>query len=226
MPINTNTWNRIRYTLYEPFYDLAAGWFTKQRRRSIALLALKPSEKMLIVGAGTGLDLEFLPKDLFIAANDITPAMVHHLARRARRLGLEVEARVMDGQNLQYGPETFDVAILHLILAIIPDPVRCIREVERVLKKGGRAIIFDKFLPDDRTPSWGRKILNLFTNAVATDINRKLGPILKATSLKIVHEEPAGLGGLLKIVLVRKENQGSRIPGFKGSRGITSMPFT
>ena len=137
MPINTNSWNRIRYTLYEPFYDLVAGWFIKQRRRSIALLALKPSEKVLIVGAGTGLDLEFLPRDLFIAANDLTPAMVHQLARRARRLGLEVEARVMDGQNLQYGPEIFDVAILHLILAILPDPVRCIQEVERVLKKGG-----------------------------------------------------------------------------------------
>ncbi|MGC1403240.1 MAG: methyltransferase domain-containing protein [Thermodesulfobacteriota bacterium] len=210
MPINTNTWNRIRYTLYEPFYDLAAGWFTKQRRRSIALLDLKPSEKVLIVGAGTGLDLEFLPKDLFIAANDITPAMVHQLDRRVRRLGLEVEARVMDGQNLRYGPETFDVAILHLILAILPDPVRCIQEVERVLKKGGRAVIFDKFLPDDQTPSLGRKILNLFTNALATNINRKLGPILKATSLKIVHEEPAGLGGLLKIVLVRKENRVQR----------------
>ncbi len=205
MPINTNTWNRIRFTLYEPFYDLVARWFTKQRRRSIALLALKPSERVLIVGAGTGLDLEFLPKDLFIAANDITPAMVHQLARRAKRLGLEVEARVMDGQSLQYGQETFDVAILHLILAIIPDPVRCIQEVERVLKKGGRAVILDKFLPDDRTPSWGRKFLNLFASVIATNITRQLGPILRPTSLKIVHEEPAGFGGLFKIVLVKKE---------------------
>jgi len=38
------------------------------------------------------LDLEFLPKDVIIEANDITPAMVHHLARRAKGLGLKVKA--------------------------------------------------------------------------------------------------------------------------------------
>ena len=83
MKINTNTWNRIRYTLYAPFYDLAARWFAGQRRRSIALLDLKPDERVLLVGAGTGLDLEFLPKNVIIEANDISPAMVHHMTRRA-----------------------------------------------------------------------------------------------------------------------------------------------
>lgn len=205
MKINTNTWNRIRYTLYEPFYDLAARWFAVQRRRSIELLALKPNERVLLIGAGTGLDLEFLPKDVFIEANDITPAMVYHLAHRAGELGIKVKSEVMDGQDLRYDPETFDAVILHLIMAIIPDPILCIQEVERVLKKGGRAVIFDKFLPDDRKPSWVRMVVNLFSNLIATNINRQLGPILKTTSLGIVHEEPAGFGGFLKIVLVKKE---------------------
>lgn len=205
MTINTNAWNRIRYTLYAPFYDLIARWFVKQRIRSIELLDLKPEEKVLLVGAGTGLDLEYLPKDVFIEANDVTPAMVYHLARRAERLGLKVKAAVMDGQDLHYDPESFDAIILHLILAIIPDPIACIQEVERVLKKGGRVVIFDKFLSDDQQPSWGRKFLNLFAKVIATDINRRLGPILRASSLKIVHKEPAGFGGFFKIVLVKKE---------------------
>ncbi|MBI5605865.1 MAG: methyltransferase domain-containing protein [Deltaproteobacteria bacterium] len=204
MRINTNTWNRIRYSLYAPFYDLAARWFAAQRRRSIELLDLKSEERVLIVGAGTGLDLEFLPNDISIEANDITSAMVQQLARRANRLGLKVKAEVMDGQNLQYDPESFDAVILHLVLAIIPDPIRCIQEVERVLKKEGRAVIFDKFLPDNQKPSWGRKLLNLFTNVIATNITRQLGPILDSTTLKIVYEEPAGFGGFIKIVLVRK----------------------
>lgn len=204
MSINTNNWNRIRYSFYAPFYDLAARWFAAQRRRSIELLDLKSEERVLIVGAGTGLDLEFLPKVISIEANDITPAMVQQLARRAKRLGLKIKAEVMDGQNLQYDPESFDAVILHLVLAIIPDPIRCIQEVERVLKKGGRAVIFDKFLPDNQKPSWGRKLLNLFTNVIATNISRQLGPILDSTTLKIVLEEPAGFGGFIKIVLVRK----------------------
>jgi phosphatidylethanolamine/phosphatidyl-N-methylethanolamine N-methyltransferase len=226
MKINTNTWNRIRYTLYAPFYDLAARWFAGQRRRSIALLDLKPDERVLLVGAGTGLDLEFLPKNVIIEANDISPAMVHHMTRRAGKLGMKVRAEVMDGQDLQCDPESFDAVILHIILAIIPDPVRCIQEVERVLKKGGRAAIFDKFLPDDRKPSWMRMVFNLFANLIATNINRQLGPILKTTSLKIVHEEPAGFGGFFKIVLIKKEffriplTGGQCLPGGFGDFGI------
>lgn len=204
MPINTNTWNRIRYTIYQPFYDLIGKWFADQRRRSLEILNLCPQEKVLLVGAGTGLDFDFLPKNVFITATDITPAMVQQSVVRAERLGLEVTALVMDGQNLQFDAESVDAVILHLILAIVPDPVRCLQEVERVLKKGGRAVIFDKFLPDDQVPSLGRRVLNVFSNIAATNINRQLGPILNKTSLQIVQEEPAGFGGFFKIVLVQK----------------------
>jgi ubiquinone/menaquinone biosynthesis C-methylase UbiE len=204
MKINTNTWNRIRYTVYQPFYDLVGRWFAKQRRRSIETLSLSPGAKVLLVGAGTGLDLEFLSQGLDVTATDITPAMIQKLASRAENLGLSVKALVMDGQALEYEPETFDAVILHLVLAIIPDPVRCIQEVERVLKKGGRAVIFDKFLPDNQRPSLIRRILNVFTNFAATNINRQLGPILRETSLKMVQEEKAGFSGFFKIVLVEK----------------------
>ena len=204
MSLNTNTWNRIRYTIYQPFYDLAGRWFAVQRRRSIEILNLQPESRVLLVGAGTGLDLEFLSRDLQIAATDITPAMIQSLAARAKKLGLNVEAVVMDGQALEYGPESFEAVILHLVLAIIPDPIRCLKEVERVLKKGGRAVIFDKFLPDDQRPSPLRRAVNVFTDFAFSNINRQLGPILKETSLRIVLEEKAGFGGLFKIVLVEK----------------------
>jgi ubiquinone/menaquinone biosynthesis C-methylase UbiE len=204
MSLNTNTWNRIRYTIYQPFYDLIGRWFAVQRRRSIELLNLKPASKVLLVGAGTGLDLEFLPRDLEIVATDITPAMVQTLAARAEKLGLHIQALVMDGQALEYEAESFEGVILHLVLAIIPDPIRCIKEVERVLRKGGRAVIFDKFLPDNQRPSPLRRALNVFTDFAFTNINRQLGPILQTTSLRIIQEETAGFGGLFKIVLVEK----------------------
>jgi phosphatidylethanolamine/phosphatidyl-N-methylethanolamine N-methyltransferase len=41
----------------------------------------------------------------------------------------------MDGQDLIFEDKTFDYVILHLILAVIPDPEKCLLEVERVLKK-------------------------------------------------------------------------------------------
>lgn len=91
------------------------------------------------MGAGTGADLPFIPATVQITAVDITQVMLQRLRQRATSLGMTVDVQVMDGQALEFSSEQFDAVILHLILAVIPDPIACIREVERVLKPGGRA---------------------------------------------------------------------------------------
>lgn len=66
------------------------------------MAAIQPGERLLILGAGTGQDSEFLPRDAAITAIDITPAMIARLEGRARRLGLSVNAKVVDGQALEF----------------------------------------------------------------------------------------------------------------------------
>jgi phosphatidylethanolamine/phosphatidyl-N-methylethanolamine N-methyltransferase len=203
VPVNSNAWNRIRYTLAAPVYDWVAR-FSVQRGRSIDLLNLEPSDRVLISGAGTGADLPYIPVGVKVAAIDITPAMVERLRSRAELLGVPVEAEVMDAGALRYPDGHFNAVILHLILAVVPDPVACIREAERVLEPGGRAVVFDKWVPEGREPSLRRRIANVVTNTVATDITRKLGPLVAQTSLRVEHREPAGFGGLFDIALLRK----------------------
>ncbi len=110
----------------------------------------------------------------------------------------------MDGQALEFPDKSFDAAILHLIVAVIPDPARCLKEVARVLRPGGRAVIFDKFVPDDAQLPLVLRLLNPLTSLFGTAVTRKLGPLLKGTGLQILHQEPAGIGGLFKISLLRK----------------------
>ena len=78
-----------------------------------------------IVGAGTGLDLPLLCPGLQLTAVDLTPAMIRRLTKRAARLELPIDARVMDAHELEFADGSFDVVILHLILAVVPDPVKC-----------------------------------------------------------------------------------------------------
>jgi hypothetical protein len=56
-------WNRLRYTVWAPAYDAIAraAEFNTARRVSIDRLRLASGDRVLIVGAGTGLDLDFLP---------------------------------------------------------------------------------------------------------------------------------------------------------------------
>jgi phosphatidylethanolamine/phosphatidyl-N-methylethanolamine N-methyltransferase len=203
MPFNTLGWNRVRYTLLAPLYDRVAG-FRPQRRRSFELLAPRTGERILIDGCGTGADLAFLPAGVQVVATDLTPAMVERTRQRARSLGRDVDARVMDAQALDLPDAWFDAVVLHLILAVVPDPAAAVREAERVLRPGGRAVVFDKWVPEGRRPSLLRRAANLVASAAATDITRRLGDVLAGTSFVVEHREPAGAGGFFSIALLRK----------------------
>ncbi|WP_242920373.1 class I SAM-dependent methyltransferase [Pontibacter liquoris] len=205
MRLNTNTWNRLRYTFYLPIYDLVADrLFRKYRKRSVALLGAKPADAVLILGAGTGLDLPYLQGYTNLTAIDITPGMIARLKARAEKLHLPVVARVMNGQQLNFPDSSFDAVILHLILAVIPDPVACIKEVERVLKPGGTIMVFDKFLPDGQMPSLLRRLLNPLAATLFSDINRSIGKIISHTSLKVELNDPAAFSGTFRVIRLHK----------------------
>lgn len=187
----------MRWTLYAPIYDAFIS-FEPQRRRALELLELKAGERVLIVGCGTGLDLPLLPAGLDVTAIDLTPAMV----RRARERAPGIDIRVMDAQRLEFPDAMFDAAVLHLIVAVVPDPLACMREAARVLKAGGRVSVFDKFARGK--PSFLRRALNVATRAFGTDINRNLGDLATASGFGIEAEEGAMLGGMFRVARLRK----------------------
>ena len=204
-------WNRLRYTVWAPAYDAiarAAG-FDTVRRLSIDRLGLASGHRVLIVGAGTGLDLDFLPSNVHVTAIDVTPAMLKHLERRAAGTGRSVTARIMDARQLAFPDSSFDAVVMHLILAVMPEPERGAREAVRVLKPGGRIAVFDKFLRDEERPSLKRRLLNALAKPLFSDLNRRLGPLIAGTPLVIEHDEPVALGGTYRVVTLMNPGRGT-----------------
>lgn len=204
MQVNTNTWNKIRYSLYAPGYDIAGRLLNKSRKKSIDSLELNSDDKVLIVGAGTGLDLEHMNMGCDITATDITPAMVERIKRRSKKMNQKVKSMVMDGQALDFENDSFDFVILHLILAVIPDPSKCLIEAERVLKKGGHVAIYDKFVRKGRTVSRFRQSVNLITNLLFSDITRDFESIHKLSSLQLVSDNNADFNGNFRLIKLKK----------------------
>lgn len=196
----SSRWERRRYALWAPFYDVVAYPFRKARCRAIAGLALRAGDRVLLVGAGTGEDLPFVPTGVSVVGIDLTEAML----RRARHKARETDhLAVMDAQALALRDGTFDVVVLHLILAVVPDPALCFKEAARVLRRGGRIAVFDKFTQEGRPASLGRRLLNRVTRPIATDITRNLEEIIRDSGVRIggMETEPA-LGGRFTIARI------------------------
>ncbi len=201
----TNHWNRFIYRLWAPIYDATVGhFFLPGRRRAIETLHLQPGERVLLVGVGTGADLPLLPKGVQAVGVDLSADM---LSKANQKLPLPSRQVVLiqgDAQQLLVEESTFDVVIFNLILSVIPDGAACLRENLRALKPGGRAIIFDKFLPDGDRLTLTRRLLNLGSTLFGTDITRRFGDLVMGTDIRVIHNQPSLLHGTYRVILISK----------------------
>ena len=67
--------------------------------------------------------------------------MVERLKARARKEGLNLEARVMDGHALDLENDTFDMVASEFGVMLFPDLPRGLSEMARVTKPGGRVVV-------------------------------------------------------------------------------------
>jgi ubiquinone/menaquinone biosynthesis C-methylase UbiE len=199
-----NRRNLVIYRLYAPVYDVVMRpIMNTARRRAIERLELRAGERALISGAGTGLDLPLIPAGVHITAIDLSPAMLDQARHKAARR--DVALIEMDAQTLKFADNTFDAVILNLILSVVPDGAAAFREAWRVLKPGGRAVIFDKFLPENDTLSPLRRVLGKVIATLGTDPNRRLSDLIGDTSdVQVTQDEPSLLHGQYRTVLLRK----------------------
>jgi ubiquinone/menaquinone biosynthesis C-methylase UbiE len=199
----TNDRNRSIYRAWAPVYDAVLGrFFLPGRKRAIQALDIKPGEKVLLVGVGTGADLPLLTTGAIATGIDLSPEMLQQARDRLPLSGGGVTLIEGDAQQLQVEPASFDVVIFSLILSVIPDPASCLRENLRALKPGGRAVVFDKFQPDGGNPSIIRRFFNIFSTAFGTDVTRRFGEIAKDLDIKVLSNEPSIFHGTYRVILL------------------------
>lgn len=193
---------RHSYTLIAPFYDAAIDRATRAARRcSLAALPAQPG-RVLLAGVGTGLDLPHLPAQHRYVGLDLTAAMLHRALPRAGHV--DFAAVQGDAQRLPFADAAFDGVVLHLILAVVPHPAACLAEVARVLRPGGQALVFDKFLRRGQ-PAPLRRLANPLVRRVATRLDVVFEDLLAhADQLALEHNQPALAGGWFRVIRLRR----------------------
>lgn len=202
-PYRQNPLLRMSYSLIAPLYDMVIERPMREARKiSLAALPTDAPQKVLISGIGTGLDLPHLPTLHHYTALDFNPAMLSRA--KAREEKLDMEFILGDSMDLPFADAQFDYVVLHLIVAVVPEPQRCLAEAARVLKPGGTILLFDKFLHEGQQAPL-RRLLNAVTRRMATRMDVVFEEALRAApQLKIESDVPALGGGWFRRIVLHK----------------------
>ncbi|MBI5429424.1 MAG: methyltransferase domain-containing protein [Nitrosomonadales bacterium] len=207
-PHRTNPLLRLSYSLLAPVYDLAISLpMRAARTRSLRSLPDDHAGAVLLSGVGTGLDLPLLPKLHRYIALDFNNAMLSRAKPRGIKLrneGLRVGWVLGDSMALPFADASFDHVVLHLIVAVVPQPELCLSEAARVLKPGGTVILMDKFLPPNRHAPF-RRALSLLSSRIVTRTDVVFEEVLSAApQLEVVSDVPLLAGGWFRGIVLRK----------------------
>ncbi len=98
--------------------------------------------RVLEIGCGLGTDgAQFAKAGANYTGIDLTEAAVELARKRFEMFDLPGEFRTADAENLNFPDESFDLVYSHGVLHHTPDTAKAIREIHRVLRPGGRAVV-------------------------------------------------------------------------------------
>jgi len=143
---------------FSRYYDLVTpAERSRFRRKQIELSGIRPGERVLDVGCGTG-SLSILSR-IAVGENgeaagiDIAANMIAAARHKAQRAGLNIDFRVASVDNLPYPDGSFDVVTSTIMFHHLPIQIkeRGLREIHRVLKTDGRFFLCDFLTPHPLT---------------------------------------------------------------------------
>jgi len=142
----------------------------------IGFLNLRPGETVLDLGSGPGLDA-FLAADQVgpmgrVIGVDMTPAMLERARANTKKAGLaNVEFREGRLEALPVADASVDAVTSNCVVNLVPDKAAVFREIARVLRPGGRAVISDIVL-EGRLPDVIERDLMAYVGCISGALQR------------------------------------------------------
>jgi phosphatidylethanolamine/phosphatidyl-N-methylethanolamine N-methyltransferase len=188
--------------VYDAFFDWALG---PGRRYAVQRLDVRPDERVLEVGVGTGLSLPLYPEHAQVIGIDLVDAMLERARARLEGLGRAgVELRQMDARDLQFPDGFFDRVMAPYVISVVPEPERVMEEMRRVCRVGGTVMVVNHFGSRTRLMRLMERALTPLSWWIGFRLDLPLEAVTSTCGLEVVRIERVNLFGMWRLVELRR----------------------
>jgi ubiquinone/menaquinone biosynthesis C-methylase UbiE len=114
---------------------------------------------ILEIGPGTGVNLRYYGNGIHWIGIEPNPFMHPYLRQEAMRVGLKIDLRSGTAERMDIGDESVDAVVGTLVLCSVEDVRGTLREIQRVLRPGGRFVFLEHVAAPPKT--WLRRLQRL-----------------------------------------------------------------
>ena len=150
------------YDLWAKFYDRTFGALVHRRQtRAIEELRVRPGDRVLDLGVGTGLSLMKYPREAAVVGVDLSGGMLARAKEKLDQQGFDNVSLVQgDAMQTPFADDAFDCVMVSHVISVVSDPNRLLAEAKRVVKPEGRIVVLNHFQSHQPVVSYAERVLN------------------------------------------------------------------
>ncbi|MGE5360824.1 MAG: class I SAM-dependent methyltransferase [Bacteroidales bacterium] len=183
-------------------YDYTFGWSLHPGRlQALQRMGIKPGDRILEVGVGTGINIGLYPASCTVTGIDLSGNMLEKARERAAKKGLSgVRLIEMDAADIKFADNSFDIVYAPYLISVVPDPVKVANEMRRVCRVGGKIIFLNHFRSPNALLSRVERLISPFTIHVGFKADLDLPGFLAQAELRPVSIEKVNVPRLWSLV--------------------------